>query len=543
MPSPYHYRDHFDALEDFVRVSELVWKNDQVRKSDTGRAVSVEKTYLQWVGAYRGTLPPLSADQFRELLEEITQAASAHDEDEEARISVDAFVLQSLEACDIQYNHGSRTWEDSNGLSQKYSTLEARILEAYYHFRDVNPWVIKRWPEKRVQLTLQRIYESYGSEIIRALREKLVHVPENREDGEACLRWVLEDILQVHEPETAVPVFLDWLWQVKLFVYGLPVPNPLLVNLYGGVQGCGKSQLVAMLMGCRGLFRGLLQVAAVNAMADSREMDLWSSNYIIFFDELAFTSEDPKQDGRNLAAFKQILTSQYNTRRDLGKNTHSRMRRVFSAISASNVPLCQRLYDPTGMRRFFELVVQRQTKMGETEYRSVFGHQEQELGSQPPTAMDPLLIWQAVDERRESGYITGEVRKRVEEIQASYRRTDAIDLALMETSFEIPHPVDGPTAAQILKDFHGIRRAGVFRDQLEKEHPDLELVRVSVFRKKVVEWLREQDAAMVRFVPQHDGLIYHLQRKKLAVFELAGLSYMVCHSDYQSAEGENSAPL
>jgi hypothetical protein len=544
---PYHYRDHWEALETYIATLGWVWRDEATRTADTGRKLNWEKSYTGWVRTYRADRnegrPPLDPDQFRELVEEITQQTAEGDGDLEPLQSVEDFVLEALDASDIRYDHASGTWVSEAGLPKPYTHVEGRVLERFYELRDRDPRVRKLWPKDRVQQVLFRIVDSYADRSVRSLRERLAHNPEAVAGGVSCLRWVLEDILQVADPDTSVAVMLQWLWQVKRYLYGRTVPSPLMINLYGP-QGCGKSQFVTMLTSPPGLFGEFLEVASLSTMGDSRDTDLWSSKFVVFFDELAFSSEYGNE-ARNLEAMKKILTSRHNSRRDLGRNSRSKMRRLFSAIAASNASIVQRLYDPTGMRRFFEIVVQRTEKMGREEHAAVFGEPTQELGTQPETAMDPLLIWQAVDEGNDYGYLLGPMRARVEEIQDGYKRADMIERVLLEADdVNVWHPYDGSETPSILEELRKFPRPREAREWVDTNRADLRLVPVSEFRRGIVQWLRDQDPGLARFVPGYDGLVHHLQRDNAyPLVEFGQRAFLLCFRDYNNPDNASDSPI
>ena len=447
----YHPRDHLDGIEEFAKVSSLQWKNGAVRRA-SGHPAVLDKLFQEWATAYRGGLPLPSFPQFSAMLTEVLQeAANDQEEDVQEIPDVEDWIREQIQDLTsdqasengplLQYDDGSGTWLDGVGFPATNGFVEALVLERFYLLRDTTPAIRTLWPKDRVQIVLVRVLASYAMKAICLLRETIRHEKASENGGVACLKWVLEDVLKIQDPGVSVEVMRHWLWQVKRFTYGLHVPSPLMINILRP-QGCGKTQFISMLAGVPGLFGSFMETASLSTMGDSRDMDLWSSKLIVHFDELAFSSEYGNE-ARNIEAMKKILTSTYNSRRDLGKNTRSKMKRIFSAVACSNASIVQRIYDPTGMRRYFEMVSQRTDRMTSDEHAQVFGEPTQALGSQPDGAMNPLMIWRSIDETRETGYIVGDLQKVVEAIQLSYKRADLIEYIWREDEGDVPHPYDG----------------------------------------------------------------------------------------------------
>lgn len=551
MAEGYHYRDHLEGLEDYLRREGFILTRGSLRKSN-GHSAQVEKVFGGWVQAYRGEAPPLTRSQFVELVEEIVQnetessqtdTQDVPDVDEWVQDQLDA--LQSPDASEngalLQYDDGSGTWVDGVGFPASNALVEALVLERFYRLRDELPVIRTLWPKDRVQIVLAKILSSYVSRSVHKLRDVIAHDTAAEEGGRACLRWVLEDVLRVEDPDVAVEVLRHWLWQVKRYLYGLHVPAPLMVNILGP-QGCGKSQLVTMLVGAPGLFGAFLETASLSTMGDSRDTDLFSSKLVVFFDELAFSSEYG-DEARNVDAMKKILTSQYNSRRDLGRNSRSKMKRIFSAIAASNASIVQRIYDPTGMRRYFEIVVRRTERMTTEEHSRVFGEPTQALGHHPEDAMDPVLIWRGIDETLDMGYLVGDVRRKVEAIQAGYKRADLLEYILREDTGDVHHPYDGENLGSMAEMLRSMKGAPEARVILEKAYPDLELVRLSSWRKELHDWIKDHDPGQARFLPGYDGTVASLAKMRIPLFPFGARQYLLVYRTFKDPDEPGTQPF
>lgn len=548
MPEPYHHRDHLEGIEAFLRREGYQLDRGSLRKP-SGHQATLSKVFLDWVETYRGESPLPTMAQFagmvEDIVEEETQGSQVSAQDVP---NVDEWVqeqlayLQSPEASEngplLKYDDTSGTWTNGVGFPATNALVEAYVLERFYELRDTMPAVRTLWPKDRIQIVLAKTLDHYTSRTIYNLRENLAFDPAKEEDGRACLRWVLGDILNVDNLEIAVDVMRHWMWQVKRYLHGLHVPAPIMVNILGP-QGCGKSQLVTMLVGAPGLFGSFMETASLSTMGDSRDTDLFSSKLVVFFDELAFSSEYG-DDARNLDAMKKILTSNYNSRRDMRQNSRSKMKRIFSAIAASNSSIVHKIYDPTGMRRYFEIVVKRKDKMTTEEHGRVFGEPTQALGSHPPDAMDPSLIWGSINENLEMGYIVGDIRKKVEEIQSSYKRTDVLEYILREDIGDVPHPYDGDDVQSIASMLQGMETVSEARTVLEKAYGQIELLRISAWRKEMQLWMRDHDQALSKFFPNYDNTVSALTKMKVPVLQYGSRKYLLVFKNFiDPDEGSN----
>lgn len=547
----HHYRDHLEGIEDFLRRGPYQLGPGHL-KTGNGRAATPSKVFTEYATTYRGDVPLPTMSQFEALVQEIVDEETSHSQVEEQDVpNVDEWVQEQLDALQspdaseqgalLQFDDASGTWTDGVGFPAPNHLVEALVLERFYHLRDEMPAIRTLWPKDRIQIVLAKILASYTSKTVHHLRAGLAYDREAEEGGRACLRWVLEDVLQVEEPDVAVEVLRHWIWQVKRYLYGLHVPSPLMVNILGP-QGCGKSQLVTMLVGAPGLFGPFMETASLSTMGDSRDTDLFSSKLVIFFDELAFSSEYG-DESRNIDAMKKILTSQYNSRRDLGKNSRSKMKRIFSAIAASNASIIQRIYDPTGMRRYFEIVVRRTARMTTEEHGRVFGEPTQALGSHPEDAMDPVLIWKSVDESRDMGYLVGDIRRRVESIQATYKKADLLEYILREDTGDIPHPYNGDNMEPLSALLRPMSKVADVRNLLEKAYPELEVVRLSSWRKSLHEWIKDHDQAQARFFPGHEGTILALSKMRIPVFQFGARQYLLVFRTFTDPDDAGTQPF
>jgi len=536
----YHYRDHFEDIESLVESRGIFWKNGSLRNSSR-RPIQVGRIFQEWLGNYRKPIPPLTPDQFEELVLEITQEESQPEG--EFHETPEAFVDAALQACPIKYEVSLRAWIGPGGRPCTYKQLEDAVMLLYYQYRLTREGL--KWVDRHVQLALQERYDSCEADERIKLRTVIPFDPAMEEDSRSCLRWVLGDVLQAEEPDLCTEVFRHWLWQVKRYAMGMSVAEPIMVNLRG-LQGCGKTQFVRMLANCRGLLRGYFLPTTLDAVLDGRESHRWAGSLVCFFDELVVNrSGDDREMGRMVAGLKQLLTAETITWRELGKHTINNIPRTFSAISASNGPLADIIRDETGMRRFFEIVIQREEPMSYTEHGEVFGDLDQELGSHPDGAMDPLVIWQGIDERRPQGYIVGEVKEQVRAVQATYRKKDNLEWILETAESDLQRPVLQEMDPLLYEAIQGLQTAAEIQAHL-RSLPDNPYRLVTAFQveKSFRDWMREYIPEMVRYIPSRENLISSLEQKGYPAIRLKNRVFFVIWETYTSFDGlQDESPI
>lgn len=529
----YHPRDHFDDLEDWAKLRGITWKNGTLRNSSR-RATTPQKIYQDWMANYRGPRPPLTAEQFEELILEITQEESKPDV--EYFENPEAFVDHALENCPIKYDIAMRAWMGQGGVPKTYKQLEDTIMLQYYQYRNLREGV--KWVDRHVQLALQARYDSCEEEARAKLQNMIPFDPSLEQDSRACLLWIFTDVLRVENPELCTDVFRHWLWQVKRYTLGKIVAEPIMVNIRGA-QGCGKTQFIRMLTNCRGLFRGYFDVATLDAVLDGRESHRWARQLITFFDELVQTRSGEDRDiGRLVAGLKQLLTAETISWRELGKHTINNIPRTFSAISASNGPLVDVIRDETGMRRFFEIVSLREEKLTFEEHLEVYGNMDQEIGEHPEGAMDPLMIWKGVNENLPQGYIVGKVQDEVRQVQATYRKKDNLEWILETAGADLKRPVLDEQDPDLYKELEEIQ---LVKDIVAKVHsiPDMPYRLETSFQveKGFRDWMRSFIPEMVKYLPGRENFISALASKGYPPITRKGRTYFVMWETYNDPDG------
>lgn len=145
------------------------------------------------------------------------------------------------------------------------------------------------------------------------------------------------------------PIYLailgHFLWQVKRKVFALPVEHHLM-PVITGKQGSGKSTAIMKLLEPIADYSVTLDVSSAN---DNREYFNFHKNFVCFFDELA------KADKADVNSLKKLITAPKITYRILGRHENGEAPNICTFIGATNSRIEDMIYDPTGMRRFFEI--------------------------------------------------------------------------------------------------------------------------------------------------------------------------------------------
>lgn len=260
-----------------------------------------------------------------------------------------------------------------------------------------------------------------------AMREALSYNPKKEKSLDHLLREFLK-CMKSTRPNFDIKIIKHWMWQVKRFMYGFSVDDPMLINFFSQ-QGTGKTTFL------RGLFSPIEAYSfepKIDAVKSEGHAKLWSNKYIIFFDEIRVDSSDPKHMYVIMSNLKYLLTMDVNMYRTYYTQDMTENPRTFSAVSTSNKPLVEILYDRTGMRRFYEIECKATAKDKGYLGLPFIKHTD------PEKAKKALRIfkvaWRGIDEERKEGYLDNKNREELKEIQDSYKKLDCIDMFQLHSS-------------------------------------------------------------------------------------------------------------
>ena len=166
-----------------------------------------------------------------------------------------------------------------------------------------------------------------------------------------------------------------FIWQVKRKLASLDIVWELWVNFFGP-QGKGKTFLLRMMLAPLQELKDELNIKDI--ATDDRFMFVLQQAYVIMFEELQFA------DRASMEAIKATMSKKELSWRRLGHNAQDTGYNNSTFVSSSNKNLAEVFYDPTGMRRFYEVNV-----------RTAFDHEA-------INKFDYAKIWQCIDETKDS---------------------------------------------------------------------------------------------------------------------------------------------
>lgn len=297
-------------------------------------------------------------------------------------------------------------------------------------------------------------------------------------------------------------IFKQWLWQVKRYLMGEEVAEPLLINIMGKGQGTGKSYLLKQLSKPFDFFT---VPANISHMVDDRESARWTDNYIVQLEEINLGTMDARNYSSAIAVLKDKLTSDKVMYRNLGKNSHTRGIRTFSAIGSSNDNLYNLIVDPSGMRRFYEFV----SLLGDASKESLTPADNQRiLDIEELPALD---LWKGINEHIPKGYVYfGEDNyEAMRKVQSTYHKPSVLEVALrlMEDSQVVHKDNEEVNWSDIEKMKELFATVSVktninteewFETEVEGDYTTIDLLE---FSKEIRDWMKENMPESARYLP------------------------------------------
>lgn len=242
-----------------------------------------------------------------------------------------------------------KSWVESNSVTLDYLTDTLSIRGKKTAFDVAFAKVIldaqemrATFPEGLIKHALTE-WSDQQRDAVLARHRKRVAFRENLGDAE-LRRWVRA--VTGDEKPLDVAVMKHFVWQVKRKLYELPVEHHLMVVVLGKT-GAGKSEAIRKLIGpLRELTDCPQDMAFVN---DERQAFRLTRCYIMFVDEMG------KADRVCVDTLKRSITGDTSSYRQLGFNRLVSGCNVATFIGATNRDVSDVIYDPTGMRRFYQM--------------------------------------------------------------------------------------------------------------------------------------------------------------------------------------------
>lgn len=202
-------------------------------------------------------------------------------------------------------------------------------------------------------------------------------------------------------PQIDFDIIRHWMWLVKRSIFHPYAVKytPYMLIFVSRMQGVGKSTFITDWI--KPLVPFTMN-ASIDQITDSRVHLSMCSSYIVFLDEMA------KLERTDINVLKRVLTMSQSLVRPLFDNHASDTLKKTSFIGASNRKIVESIYDPSGMRRFYEI--------------ELFENINWDLFSK----IDFKKVWHSIDENLEHGYIAPVIYHLKAE-QSNYIETEVFD--------------------------------------------------------------------------------------------------------------------
>jgi len=254
----------------------------------------------------------------------------------------------------------------SNSVTERGEPLEAGVfisqMRVYAHTQGMGE--IKRMIPDAFSVWRR----DQGKKYLKWLRDEYRFTPN---DSDLIAEWV-EAVTGVRNP-LDVAVMRHFVWQVKRKIYGLPVEHHTMVALWGA-SGIGKSVAVHKLI------EPLNDVAALRDMRvfnDQFARRAFTRSFIMFFDEMG------KSNDVDIDLLKNIITANVTEWRGCGSESINSAPQNCTFIACTNLPLRERIKDPTSARRFYQL------------------NCAEKVDWVKINSIDYSLLWKSIDEKSE----------------------------------------------------------------------------------------------------------------------------------------------
>lgn len=202
--------------------------------------------------------------------------------------------------------------------------------------------------EKRYNFSKSDIHDVITQHIYINKKKKFESIKElirYKESNNILEKWLSGVVVKDENFKIYKSVIEHFVWQVKRKVFGLKVDFHNM-PIFRGKQKSGKTTAIKKLIGPLINYSFEPMMSIVN---DSREYFSFTDNYICFFDELVRSQQ------ADINALKRLITIDKLTYRILSKNENSVSPNNCTFIGATNSNIDEMIYDPTGMRRFFQI--------------------------------------------------------------------------------------------------------------------------------------------------------------------------------------------
>lgn len=305
-----------------------------------------------------------------------------------------------------------RSWLEAHGATYSYRHQSLVIdgvvkpIDGVLERLHLDSFEGPRFHDKTISAALGQWMEEQDSVAVKALCAKLAY--DSTASGSSVERFVTACTGKADRVD--VEVLRHFVWQVKRKLNSLPVDHHLMPILYrerapgSKGQGGGKTTAVARLLAP--LAEVVTNVADLREAVDPRGLKRYTRSFVAVVDEMA------RGETANTDALKWLVTSEMMSWRVLGtnKDAHGVNRATF--IGTANKNLTDLIYDPTGVRRFYQIECL------------------EKLNWDVINTVDYLMLWRSVDEHGPAPILT--VKAELEARQEAWTPKDALEEWLAE---------------------------------------------------------------------------------------------------------------
>lgn len=321
-----------------------------------------------------------------------------------------------------------RFWFKLNNIMAKDATSDPSLfsslsLDYHEHLLGHRRQTLQKTPAFK-DSELKNAFEEYIKNTIKVERAGIMESYRcDKEDLSQLEMWVRAITGDV-DPKI-VAIFAHWMWMVKRRGFSLDTMYEIMPIIYGEQNG-GKSRAITALLKPLSAFQLNM---GMNQISDERLFEALSQNLLVFFDEMQGVERT------DMSALKNQITTKRNSYRKLYSHAMASVPMTCSFIGATNKHLNEMLFDSTGMRRFYEI-----NALAKLDWKLV-------------NSLDYVAMWKNIDEKREEGYLVGDVLAAVLKEQVSLVNEEDIEVYIREREITKLGPLKDVSATALFKDY------------------------------------------------------------------------------------------